>query len=238
MIFYFFRKEHWQLGSNIYRLVLWIQNNPEDNDTLASVLALCVDMWTLAHAWGAYLLSFNLNLWFMHTFKTTIKLMMITESKFGRNIGSEKVFQEKLLIYSKLRILTTVFNDVYGMTFIPMTKTIMGILLAGSIFITVRLAPRSGLLIGMFGGCCAVVCVVIQTMFIIFTAMVNEYSVKFRLYARSNGFSGKWAKRALKAYKVEAVKSGEFYNIQRITCLTVMGMISNLCGSILISVKV
>lgn len=236
-IFYHFRQNYWQLGSHAYRMVLQFYPQESGNDTLASVIGVGVDMWEMFHAWGGFLFSFHLNLAFMHTFKSAIQLILDNRLQQKETSRSSRL-TEKVFIYRKLRILTTVFNNVFGMTYIPASKTMMGLMISGSVVVSVRLAPRSHMLVGLFGVSMGLIGIACMSMFIIFTAMVNEYSLKFKNHLNCGEFYGNQARRVLRAFRVEAVKSGGFYAIQRNTCLTVLGLIANMCGSILISVKI
>ncbi len=235
LLLYHFRREYWQAGSYLYHIVIWATENTDDMDLLASILSLSFDTLFILQAWGGYLFSLHLNLTFMHTFKTTISTILTTS--FNRNVSKLKVLQGHMFIYSKLRILTSIFNNVFGMRYIPSMKTFCGLMISGAVFISVRLAPKSNFLVGIFGVTMAVLGIICLVMFILFTAMVNEYSVRFGEYLKKGAFQGKLGRRIVRSFREEAVRSGEYYKIKRITCITVLGMISNMCGSMLISVK-
>ncbi len=165
-IYYYFRKNYWQLGSYFYRLTLMATSSGEKDELLASILGVSLDVWTCHYIWGTYLLSLHINLGFMHTFKTTIQLLM--DNSFRP--------KEQIRIYSKLRILTTVFNNAYGMFYIPSLKNIFGVLVSAAVFILVRLAPKSDVQVAIFGGLCASSGIILLTMFILFTAMITASS--------------------------------------------------------------
>lgn len=235
-IYYHFRQDYWQMGSYFYRIVLLLTHGSTkdtSNDLTASLIALLVDMWVLFYAWGSWMISMHLNLCFMHTFKTTLAQMM--RMTIQQNTGS---LLEQMFIYSKLRILTTVFNQVYGKLYIPFIKSFMGMMISAGVLISVRLAPKSDLLVGIFGFTIVTSCTIVMALFISFTAMPNEYSEKFYKFLKKRKFHGAVGRRLVRAYKVEAVLSGDFYKITRMTCLTVLGLLSNLCGSMLISIKI
>lgn len=235
-IYYHFRQDYWQMGSYFYRIVLLLtQGSIKDtsNDLIPSLIALLVDMWVLFYAWGSWMISMHLNLCFMHTFKTTLAHMM--RMTIQPSTGS---LLEQMFIYSKLRILTTVFNQVYGKLYIPFIKSFMGMMISAGVLISVRLAPKSDPLVGIFGFTIVTSCTIVMALFISFTAMPNEYSEKFYRYLKKRKFHGAVGRRLVRAYKVEAVLSGDFYKITRMTCITVLGLLSNLCGSMLISIKI
>lgn len=214
------------------------------------MIGLVVDLWHILLMWGSYLINLHVNLAFMHTFKTTIEGMLsrsfrrsskrVNESNFSALGLYSKLdrLQDQMLIYSKLRILTAIYNNVYGALYVPSVKSCCAMIIVMSVFISIRLAPVSSPLVGIFGALCTFMCAFGMTIFIMFMAMVNEFSVKFGKYLKRVPKNGAFARRLVRSFREEAVKSGQFYNIQRITCLTVLGLTSNMCGSALISFKV
>lgn len=170
----------------------------------------------------------------------TVKTVMIQVMKIGlRGRTLQRLLEEQLSIYSQLRILTNLYNNVFGRIFIPGLKLTLGVMLVQSVFITVRLAPQGGFIVLAFGFLGGLAIGFILLMFIGFTALVNEYSKRFSKYIkRKEGSYTKYGRSLIKAYKIVAVSSGSMYNIEQITCLTVLGIISNVTGSVLISVKI
>lgn len=148
-----------------------------------------------------------------------------------------KLLEEQMSTYSKLRILVTVYNNVYGRSFVSVMKATCAIQTVQSVFVCVRLSAGGGLLVLAFGLTCLLIAVSAIITFVSFLAMVNDYSGKLKGFLRNQKFHGKLARRILNAYRVESVKSGSFYGIKRVTCLTLFALISNLSSSILISVK-
>lgn len=176
----------------------------------------------------------------MHTFKTAISKIMHSGTRRSFNFGSLKRLQEQFLIYSKLRLVSNAYNNVFGLLYVPSIKTVFGLMLVQAVFITIRLGKRGGFLVAFFGGSCSILGFFVIVIFIEFTAMVDKSSVQFHNWLKTGNMncSGPYARRLIKSYKLEAVKSGNFYKIQKITCLTVLGFLGNACGSALISVKI
>lgn len=119
-------------------------------------------------------------------------------------------------------------------------KFLMGYITVQSVFITVRLSKEARMdtrTLSLFGST-AVVAPVIILVFTTFMAMVHQYSEKLFWNLKGSPMGrNSVGKRLLKAYKVEAVKSANFYPIRRMTTVAFLGMIFNLTGSILISAE-
>ncbi len=246
LILYIFQKDFWQLGSFAYHSILYCGGN----EILATIIGLVVDVWHLLLMWGSYLINFHVNMAFMHTFKTAIEVMLSSSFRksskivVGNHLSALGLYsksgrlQDQMLIYSKLRILTTMYNNVFGALYVPSVKSCCAMVIVMSVFISIRLAPVSSPLVGIFGVLCTFLCTSGVTMFIMFMAMVNEYSVKFGKYLKRTPKNGSFERRLVRSFREEAVNSGQFYQIKRVTCLTVLGLISNMCGSALISFKI
>lgn len=218
---------------------------------LLSTVCVLVDLWFVLYIAGGSFYFLHVNLEYMHIFKTAIDKLMISKDRL----------EAQLRIYTKLRVITTIFNSVFGKVYIPLMKTLLGTMIVQSAFITVRLADRTGWFVTVFGVSVAFIVIISLSLFITFTALVHAYSSKFHDYlkrksawgsmlrsrSRSNMRTGtekkslvlerQWNKVLMNGFRVEAVKSGSFYQIQRETCLTVLGLLGNICGSALISVK-
>lgn len=173
----------------------------------------------------------------MHTFKSAIEQMLLSRQRVWKTYF--KNLEEEMLIYSKLRILTTSYNEVFHQLYVPQIKSIFGMLIVQSMLGFVRLSGRGESFVSFFCFSCLCVGLVCLSMFISFTAMVHESSSKFQKHLKNNGerYQGKLGRRLVRSYKVEAVKSGDFYKVYKITCLTVLGFLANACGSALLSIK-
>ncbi len=228
---WFQQKGYWQMGSFVYHALS--TRMPK----IAVFFGMLFNEWHFSYVCGTFYFSFHISLAFMHTFKTTMVKTMEMDNKAGQR--PLKLLQEQMLIYSKLRIVTTLYNDVYGKLYVPSLKAILGIMLVQSVFISVRLSGTggtSGMLVTTFGIAGVVISIVVIPLFVGFMAMVNEYSKRFLGFLRKRGH-GELGRRLVRSYRIEAVRSGGMYTIEKLTCLTVLGLISNLCGSVLISIK-
>ncbi len=229
----FYLKEQWQFGSFVYHSILYFY---PDKKLISFVSGVCFDIWFILYITAAIFLMLQVNLSFMFTVKTTIVKIMALGLKKNT---PQKRLEEQFVIYSQLRILKNLYNNVFGKIFIPGLKLTLGIMVVQSVFVTVRLASKEGLVVlalGILGG---IVQSVVLLMFIGFTALVNDYSKQLLMYIRRNeGLYTKYGRLLMKSYKIIAVTSGGMYNIEQVTCLTVLGIISNVCGSVLISIKI
>ncbi len=142
-------------------------------------------------------------------------------------------------IYSQLRIVTTIYNNVFGKLFGPGLKSMMGIMLVQNIFVSVRLADRGGWINLTFVVSCSLYIIAMMMIFVGFNTMVNDCSRRFGSYLnKSNQFCMRVVTKLIKSYKEIAVTSGGMYIIEKKTSLTVLAMISYTCGSVFISVKI
>lgn len=232
-----FQQGVWQLGSHVSRGILWID---PDNNMLALIIGLAVDHWHITHMQSPGMLVVHFNMSFMHTFKTSIHKILERQLKPATTSvqRSLRYLQEDMRTYSKLRILTTLYNSIYGDLYVFPFKMLMATCLVLMATITVTSARQGGhSFLLLFGALCNSLCTTFLIVFTTFMAMVNEYSVKLlkNLRTRRECQATCLGRRLIKSFKVEAVRSGNFYGIQRISCLTLLGLISNLIGSVLIS---
>lgn len=229
----YFLHENWQFGSFVYHPILYF--NPEQK-IVAYIVGFIFDSWFIFYIWGAMFITLQINLSFMFTVKTTIvKMMEITRKTQMSKIGLQQI----MTIYSQLRIVTTFYNNIFGKLFVPGLKAMLGVMLVQNVFVTVRLADKGGWIVlafGLSGGLCILAMMII---FVGFNAMVNDYSRRFAVHLKQNKqCCGRLGTKLIRSYREVAVSSGGMYIIEKKTCLTVLAMVSNICGSVLISVKV
>lgn len=238
VIYYMFQKDFWQLGSYVYRIILRLCPSSPITGVIASCLGMLTDILNQYLVYGSFLITLHMNMAFMDSFKTTVKLILQNLRRGSGTLRKIGRLEECLFIYSKFRILTTVYNNVFGLLYVPTVKSALSLMTVVSVFISVRLSKGSPPLVGLFGITCAIICISALAIFILFTAMIYEYSVKIKNNLRHGNFQSKISRRLIRAFRVEAVKSGNFYDIQGMTCLTVLGFLSNLCSSVLISIQI
>lgn len=248
-LFIIFREGMWLVGTYFYYLTLGIFPS---RTVLAVTLGVMVDTWHLAGMQGSLALALYINMSFLFTFKTTVdhilsrKRKPVDKKKLVNKRRSRRLreFLEDLQIYSKLRILTTMYNKSFGTLYIPPVKTMLGMIIVQSVFITIRLTGKAKdmngtLILFGFGSTCVLIGTGILFMLTTFTAMVHTYSTKLwrnlkgRVTARR-----KYTGRLLASFKVEAVKSWNFYEIRKVTCLTVLEILMNVTTSALLSFSV
>ncbi len=144
------------------------------------------------------------------------------------------------LKYNQLRIMITMFNNAYSSAYYPMVNTVFGTLTILGIFMAFKLLYLESVLVTGFGivslFCCGVLLIVITAL----TATVNESSTQLRclLVRQDKIFQQKVGQKLLKAYKLTSIRCGKYYEIRKITSLTLLGMVINMAGSLLISIKI
>lgn len=199
------------------------------NFYIAAALKIFVELWFGFVIWGAYILLLQVNLSYMLLFKTTT--IKLAENNFDlRNCTN---------VYSKLRILNTLYNNSYGEYYVPLVKAISSMLMVLGALLSIRFADvekdnkMAFTLCGaFFFGCVAVLLIA----FISFAATINHYSLRLKIFLqRETKALGKLNRRLLRMYKEEAVSSGGMYDIRKFTCVTVLGFLSNLIASALMS---
>lgn len=249
-----FQGEVWLLQTYVSEVVLILM--PRWN-IFSLIIGMGVDILVMVVMCGTGYFSIHVNMLFMQTFKTGVECILrsrrVTKirQKFldGQQSGlriskgkldiSTTALRRDLLNYSKLRLLTTLYNATYGRTYIPMLLTLLATMIIFGVFLTIRLS-RGDPIILMLGLTLWIMCSGIMIMLTSFMAMVDQYSVKMKrdVKGRRGTLQGKEARQLVKATRVEAVQSGSFFPIRRYTCLTMLGLLANVTGSLLISVQI
>lgn len=152
---------------------------------------------------------------------------------------TQKDILDIFLKYNQLRIMITMFNNAYSSAYYPMVNTVLGTLTILGVFMALKLLYLKSVLITGFGimtiFCCGILLVVITSL----TATVNENSTQYRQFLiKDKVYSQQFARKHLKAYKLMSIRCGEYYDIRKITSLTLLGMVINIAGSLLISIKI
>lgn len=196
---------------------------------MATTVKISVELWFGFVIWVAYIILLQVNLSYMLLFKTT--LTQLIENNFE--------IRKCTIAYSKLRILNTLYNNSYGAYYVPLVKTVSSILMVLGALLSIRFADTQKenkvafILCGaFFFGFTGTVIIA----FISFAAIVNQFSLKLKLYLRRQDKAlGKLSRCLVRTYKVEAVSSGGMYDVRKFTCVTVLGFLSNLIASALMS---
>ncbi len=214
--------EPFQLGYPVYILLKsW-------NIYAATILSICVDLWFGLTIWGSCILLLHVNLSYMVTLKSTI--VELTQSEL-----TNPHFLNCFHIYSTYRIVNTLYNRVY----LPPAQALFSMNAVASAVLCIRFSSKDDIPFIVCFGSYLVFIVFALVMLLSFTAMVNQYSIKLEKYVKNNNrFLGKYCKCLVRSFKVECISSGGMYPIRKITCVTVLGFLSNLIGSALLSFKV
>lgn len=225
-IYYIFLEHSFCYGHLLYVTFLkW-------NYFVAVTIKICVELWFGFVLWGTYITMLQVNLSYILIFKTA------TMQLIDKNFDIRKCTK----IYSKLRILSTLYNNSYGMYYVPLLKANISMLMVLGALLSIRLADKQKddkfafILCGafFFGFTGAIIIA-----FISFAAMVHQSSVKLKIFLqRQNKGLGKLNRCLMKNFKIEAVSSGGMYDIEKFTCVTVLGFLSNLIASALMSFNI
>lgn len=230
-IFLLFRTDPWIVGSHFYKLLIFILS-PAWN-LVALTLALVVDMWWFFIMWGSGIMVIHVNFLVLHTFSHA--LANILQGQLEKNIKAKgDRIREILLVYRMLRLICGLYNVIFGEIYVCPFKTLIGACIVVYVVVCLRLANTNIIILG-FGVSMLIVCGILLIVILDFMAMVNSYSLKLKSNLKMRFTLSPEARRMVRSFKVEGVKSGDFYVIKKITCLSFLGMVGNLTGSVLIS---
>lgn len=149
----------------------------------------------------------------------------------------KKSFYTALHSYSKLHLLSTLYNQSVGEYFLSQFKTTTAVSCVASAFILVKLIGLGDFTITCLSIGCAFVFVGTFSVMTNFCSRVHEDSVQLRLFLLSRIAPGREPRRRMECYKVIGVKIGSFFLVRRVTPLTMLAMISNTTMTALISVN-
>lgn len=245
-----FYGEKFQIDFYVSSAVLWVF------PTLAKtafIIGIIMDALYVFKVWGGSLFTIHINFLFMHTFKTAIQKIISCRQVLRRRskqfgIPSENMFylndntrslRNDLFVYSKLRILATVYNSTFGRFYVPNMLNTFAFFFVQGIFIAVRLS-KGDIFILLFGMSTCIGCAGTMCLLTTFMAMVHNNSLKMwrDLRGRTGALQGREGRRLVRSYKVEAVRNTSFHEIKRVTCLTMLGLVANISGSLLISIQI
>lgn len=244
----------WIMGTYVSRFLLFAF--PQWKATSFGI-GLVTDILAMLTITGVMFLCFHINLLYMQTFKTGIELILrrrqvskarqklLNNGKVEMHLsfqGKEQLgtrnLRQDLQTYSNLRILSTLYSETFGNTFVPTLFSMLATMVILGMLLGIRLSHNDPVIITL--GLSLWICgSAVLILFSTFTSMVHEYSKKLEknLKQRRCTLRSKEARRLVKAFKVEVVRSGCFYPIRRNTCLTMLGLLANVAGSMLISFK-
>ncbi|CAL8109049.1 unnamed protein product [Orchesella dallaii] len=235
-LFIIFRKDVWHFGSIFYKIALYYFPSQE---IPAIILGVIADSTHFIILWGPFLLQVYLNLLLNQSFSAVAEGLRNYNHNLNSGCsGKTTVFSFKRIFqtYSKLRVLSTVYNNVYGRWYIPQLSSVFGACFVVGAFMAIRLYQISNHVAMLFCGI-GIICTSLASLGImtLFGSMVHQNSVKLETNLKKRLIKGRYLRRLLRTYKIESVKSGSFYEIHRITTLTVVALVSNITSSLLIS---
>ncbi len=111
-----------------------------------------------------------------------------------------------------------------------------GVIFVQGVIILIRLAYLNNFLITSCGALCIICCGIVLLVITTLTSSVHESSLTFVEHIYSTSAKGKLERRLVNCLLVVSVNSGQFYEIHRNTCLTALGMLVNISGSMLMSI--
>lgn len=207
-------------------------DNSVKNKILISVIAIFIDGWSRVFVYGTFLLSLHINLATLDTFRTAVKLIVCrtNSTNFRCKQMELKEFRQ---IYHQLSILIIIYNNVFGKEHVPVVKTALGAIAVVCVFMSVRLSSLS--FAGIFGLAMVPVSIASLAIFTLFNSMVYESSNAFRMFLRAKEYKTKQAQTMVSSMKLVAVRSGNFYEIRRESCLVTLDIVANICATVLIA---
>lgn len=245
-----FYREKYQIDFYISSVVLWAFPMWTG---VAFILGITMDILYVLQMWGGLLFALHINFLFMHTFKTAVQkiisqrqVLKKKRKQFG--ISTDNIFylidntrrlRSDLLVYSKLRILATVYNSTFGRLYVPNILNSFAFFFIQGIFMAVRLSKEDAFIL-LFGVSLSIGCGGTLTLLTTFMAMVHDNSLKIRrdLRGRRGALRGEEGRRLVRSFKVEAVHNASFNDIKRVSCLTMLGLVANISASLLISIQI
>lgn len=151
-------------------------------------------------------------------------------------LRKEKTIMDALRAYSKLELLSSLYNESIGRYFLSRFNTTTAVSSIASAFLFVKLFSLHDIFItGMSLGCGAILMTTFTSL-AIFCSRVHTDSNRLRRTLLKKRVPSTALNKQFKCYKVIGVKIGSFFLVKRGTPLTMLAMISNTTMSLLISV--
>ncbi|CAL8145189.1 unnamed protein product [Orchesella dallaii] len=123
-----------------------------------------------------------------------------------------------------------------NLIYVPYISSATGFGFVQGIFMTVRMAYMANVIITGLGILCILICGSILLVVTTIAGTINEQSLMFVRHVKGKGYRGSLGRRIVRAFKIVSVKSGNLYEVKRLTSLTVLGMLANVSGSVLLSI--
>lgn len=92
-------------------------------------------------------MGLHINMTFMLTFKTIKDFLILEDSK---SFHQKLKFKSQILIDSSLQIITIIYNNVFGLIFVPGFKSILGMMKGFLVFTWANLLAKRDVLVKTF----------------------------------------------------------------------------------------
>ncbi|CAL8110239.1 unnamed protein product [Orchesella dallaii] len=161
------------------------------------------------------------------------------ESAKYNNIGSgrgEKTIKNVMLIYSEMRLLTSLYNTIFRKIFYPTFTLTCGASVVGCIFVLVKTHKTVNIGVLGFTFCCGVALLGALYLVTLFTSFISSNSSELKTAILST-VRRKKERKIMMHYREYGVEVGNFYIVQRITPLTLIGILANIMATMLLSVN-
>lgn len=140
--------------------------------------------------------------------------------------------------YTKLRVVSIMYNQSLGISFLPFFKTTLGISFVATLFTVVKLFFLKNVFIIVMNSVCVVVITIVLMILTNLCAQLHEQSLQLFQDMVAKKCSGKRVQKLLRSYKILGVEVGNYYQIHRITPITLLAMVSSATMNLLISVDI
>jgi len=228
-MFIVFRDDVWHYGSNVYHLSKYIGVSIQTS----TGIAIHAEMFFITNLWGVFIAAVYINILVFQCINLSFK-QLLTSSE----VTSRTQLYSKLLAYQQLRILIALFNNTFGFYYIPYITTAFGLMFIIGMFMVVKLTFLKSFIVVALGGISIVFCGIFISLLTALAGSVHSSSRKFLRNLKSQQHKGNFSKCVMKAVKIMAVKSGCLYEIHMETSLTLLGLLVNISGSLMLSVSV
>jgi len=140
-----------------------------------------------------------------------------------RNSSDRLTIQESCTLYSKMRIMNTLFNSAFSTFFFPCFQFILGTYCAISAYGTIKLISINNYsLVVLLLVYAVVFSMSVQLFFYPKAGIVQELSGKFFILASKKTNLNRYDKTLLETFRPIAIKIGTFYEVKKRTTLSLL----------------
>lgn len=149
----------------------------------------------------------------------------------------EQAFISVLRGYSKLQLLSTMYNQTVGQLLLSRIKSTAAISCVASAYMLVKLVALNDFFITSLCVCALLIFVGTFSLTTKYCSQVHHNSCELHKYLMSNRIPGREISKELECFRKVGVRIGSFFLVKRGTPLTMLAMISNTTMTMLISVN-